>query len=96
MQIQESVNGGRADDMYRAPIPVASIYGSGVGVSAILLGPLGAWQVPARYGAPPVTCVPSHYWPEAVRSAVVDALAAALARDVGTPSGAPGPEERSA
>jgi len=93
MQIQESVYGGRADDIYGAPIPVPSVYGSGVCVSAIVLGPLGAWQVPARYTSRPVTCVPSEFWPDAVRTAVVDALAAALVRDVVTPPCAPGPEE---
>jgi site-specific DNA recombinase len=72
MQIQESVYGGRADDIYGAPIPVPSVYGSGVYVSAIVLGPLGAWQVPARYRARPVTFVSSQYWPDAVRTAVVD------------------------
>jgi hypothetical protein len=95
MQIQESVYGGRADDIYGAPIPVSSIYGSLVCVSAIVLGPLGAWQVPARYKSRPVTFVPSQFWPDAVRTAVVDALAAALVGDVGTPPGEPGPEEMS-
>jgi hypothetical protein len=95
MQIQASVYGGRADDIYGAPIPVASIYGSGVTVSAIVLGPLGAWQVPARYRARRVTFVPSQFWPDAVRTAVVDALAAALVQDVLTPPCAPGPEEMS-
>jgi hypothetical protein len=93
MQIQESIYGGRADDIYGAPIPVPSIYGSLVCVSATVLGPLGAWQVPARYRARPVTFVPSQFWPDAVRTAVVDALAAALVRDVVTPPCAPGPEE---
>ena len=93
MQIQESVYGGRADDIYGAPIPVPSVYGSGVYVSAIVLGPLGAWQVPALYRARPVTFVSSQYWPDAVRTAVVDALATALIRDVVTPRCAPGAEE---
>lgn len=95
MQIQESVYGGRADDIYGAPIPVSSIYGSCVCASAIVLGPLGAWQVPARYRARPVTFVLSQFWPDVVRTAVVDALAAALVRDVVTPPCAPGPEEMS-
>lgn len=95
MQIQESVYGGRADDIYGAPIPVPSIYGSLVGVSAIVLGPLGAWQVPARYRARPVMFVPSQIWPDAVRTVVVDALAAALVQDVVTPPCKPGPEEMS-
>ncbi len=93
MQIRESIYGGRADDIYGAPMPVPSIYGNCVCVSAIVLGPLGAWQVPARYRARPVTFVPSQFWPDAVRTAVVDALAAALVRDVLTPPCAPGPEE---
>jgi len=93
MQIQESVYGGRADDLYGAPIPVPSIYGRCVVGSAIVLGPLGAWQVPAWYRASLVTCVPSEFWPDAVRTAVVDALAAALVRDVVTPPCAPGPGE---
>ena len=95
MQIQESVYGGRADDIYGAPIPVPSIYGSCVFGSAIVLGPLGAWQVPARYRSRPVTFVPAQFWPDAVRTAVVDALASALVRDVVTPPCAPGSEERS-
>ena len=95
MQIQESIYGGRADDIYGAPIPVPSIYGSLVSVSAIVLGPLGAWQVPARYRSRPVTFVSSQYWPDAVRTAVVDALAAALVQDVGTPPCEPSPEEMS-
>jgi hypothetical protein len=95
MQIQESVYGGRADDIYGAPIPVPSIYGSCVCASAIVLGPLGAWQVLAWYRASLVTFVPSEFWPDAVRTAVVDALAAALVRDVVTPPCAPGPEEMS-
>ena len=95
MQIQESVYSGRADDIYGAPIPVPSIYASLVCVSAIVLGPLGAWQVPARYRARPVTFVPSEFWPDAVRTAVVDALAAALVRDMMTPPSEPGPEGRS-
>ena len=95
MQIQESIYGGRADDIYSAPLPVASIYGSCVVASAIVLGPLGAWQVPARYGARPVTFVPSEFWPDAVRAAVVDALAAALVRDVVTPPCEPDPRESS-
>ena len=74
MQIQESIYGGRADDVYGSPVPVPSIYrGYAVG-SAIVLGPLGAWQVPARYRSHPVTFVPSQFWPDAVRTAVVDAL----------------------
>ena len=93
MQIQESVYSGRADDIYGAPIPVPSIYGSLVCVSGIVLGPLGAWQVPARYRARPVTFVPSQFWPDAVRTAVVDALATALIRDVVTPRCAPRAEE---
>ncbi|MDO8478312.1 MAG: hypothetical protein Q7W02_19360 [Candidatus Rokubacteria bacterium] len=95
MQIQESIYGGRADDIYGAPIPVSSIYGSLVCASAIVLGPLGAWQVPARYRSRPVTFVPSQFWPDAVRTAVVDALAEALVRDVVTPPCEPGPEEMS-
>lgn len=95
MQIQESVYGGRADDIYGTPIPVPSIYGSCVVGSAIVLGPLGAWEVPARYKSRPVTFVPSEFWPDAVRTAVVDALAAALVRDVMTPPSESGPEGRS-
>ena len=95
MQIQESVYGGRADDIYGTPIPVPSIYGSCVVSSAIVLGPLGAWQVPARYRARPVTFVPSEFWPDAVRTAIVDALAEALVRDVMTPPCEPGPGEMS-
>jgi hypothetical protein len=95
MQIQESVYGGRADDIYGAPLPVPSIYRNYVVGSAIVLGPLGAWQVPARYRARPVTFVPSQFWPDAVRTAVVDALAEAFVRDVVTPPCAPGPAERS-
>ncbi len=95
MQIQESLYGGRADDIYGAPIPVLSIYGGLGCVSAIVLGPLGAWQVPARYRARPVTFVSSEFWPDAVRTAVVDALAAALVRDVVTPPRESGPEEMS-
>ena len=95
MQIQESIYGGRADDIYGAPVPVPSIYGSGVFSSAIVLGPLGAWQLPARYRSRSVTFVPSQFWPDAVRTAVVDALAAALVRDVVTPPGEPSPEDMS-
>ncbi len=90
MQIRESIYDGRADDIYGAPLPVPSIYGSCVIGSAIVLGPLGAWQVPARYRARPVTFVPSQFWPNAVRTAVVDALAAALVQDVLTPPCEPG------
>src|SRR6266436_2369752 len=85
MQIQESIYGGRADDIYGAPLPVPSIYRNYGVSSAIVLGPLGAWQVPARYTSRPVTFVPSQFWPDAVRAAVVDALAEALVRDVMTP-----------
>ena len=95
MQVKESIYGGRADDIYGAPIPVPSIYGSVVCISAIVLGPLGAWQVPAWYRARPVTFVSSQYWPDAVRTAVVDALAAALVQDVLTPPSEAGPEEMS-
>ncbi len=95
MQIQQSIYGGRADDIYGAPLPVPSIYRSYVVGSAIVLGPLGAWQVPARYRARPVTFVPSQFWPDAVRTAVVDALAEALVRDVMTPLCEPGPGEMS-
>jgi hypothetical protein len=95
MQIQESIYGGRADDIYGAPLPVSSIYGSYVFGSAIILGSLGAWQVPARYRARPVTFVPSQFWPDAVRTAVVEALAEALVQDMVTPPCEPGPEEMS-
>jgi hypothetical protein len=95
MQIRESIYGGRAGDIYGTPLPVASIYGSCVFGSAIVLGPLGAWQVPARYRSRPVTFVPSQFWPDAVRTAVVDALATALVQDVVTPPCQPGPEEMS-
>jgi hypothetical protein len=95
MQIQESIYGGRAGDIYGAALPVPSIYGSGVFGSAIVLGPLGAWQVPARYRSRPVTFVPSEFWPADVRTAVVDALAEALVQDVVTPPCEPGPEEMS-
>ena len=95
MQIQESIYGGRADDIYGAALPVPSIYGRGVFGSAIVLGPLGAWQVPARYRSRPVTFVPSEFWPDDVRTAVVDALAEALVQDVVTPPCEPGPEEMS-
>jgi len=93
MQIQESIYGGRADDIFGAPLPLPSIYGSCVSGSAIVLGPLGPWQVPAWYSASLVTFVPSEFWPDAVRTAVVDALAAALVRDVVTPPCEPGSEE---
>ena len=93
MQIQESIYGGRADDIYGAPVPVPSIYGSGVFGAAIVLGPLGAWQVPARYRSRSVTFVPSQFWPDAVRAGVVDALAAALVQDVAPPPREPGPKE---
>ena len=85
MQITESVYGERADDIYGTAVPVPSIYRTYAGASAIVLGPLGAWQVPARYMAPSVTFVPSEFWPATVRIAVVDALAEALVRDVVTP-----------
>jgi hypothetical protein len=90
MQITESVYGGRADDIYGTAVPVPSIYRTYAVASAIVLGPLGAWQVPARYTAPSVTFVPSEFWPAAVRIAVVDALAEALVRDVVTPPCEPG------
>jgi hypothetical protein len=95
MQVKESIYGGRVDDIYGAPMPLPSIYGTWVVGSAIVLGPLGAWQLPARYRARPVTFVSSQYWPDAVRTAVVDALAAALVRDVVMPPCAPGSEEMS-
>ena len=95
MQIQQSIYGGRADDIYGAPLPIPSIYRSYVVGSAIVLGPLGAWQVPARYRTRPVTFVPSQFWPDAVRIAVVAALAEALVRDVVTPPCEPGPGEMS-
>jgi len=95
MQIQESIYGGRADDIYGTPLPVPSIYRNYGVSSAIVLGPLGAWQVPARYTSRPVTFVPSQFWPDAVRTAVVDALADALVRDVMTPPCEPGPGEMS-
>ena len=94
MQIQESIYGGRADDIYGAPLPVPSIYRSYVVGSAIILGPLGAWQLPARYTSRSTTFVPSAFWPAAVRSAVVDALADALVRDTTMPPCEPSPKER--
>jgi len=60
MQIQESIYGGRADDIYGAPLPVLSIYRSYVVGSAIILGPLGAWQLPARYASRSTAFVPHH------------------------------------
>ena len=95
MQIQESIYGGRADDIYGTPLPVPSIYRNYGGSSAIVLGPLGAWRVPGRYTSRPVTFVPSQFWPDAVRTAVVDALADALVRDVMTPPCEPRPGEMS-
>ena len=95
MQILEGIYGGRADDIYGAPLPVASIYRNCVVESAIILGPLGAWQIPARYASRSLTFVPSAFWPAAVRSAVVDALADALVRDATIPPCEPSPEERS-
>ncbi len=95
MQIQESIYGGRADDIYGAPLPVLSIYRSYIVGSAIILGPLGAWQLPARYTARSTAFVPSAFWPAAVRSAVVDAIADALVRDATMPPCEPSPEERS-
>ena len=86
--------GGRADDIYGAPLPVPSSYRNYGVSSAIVLGPLGAWQVPARYTSRPVMFVPSQFWPDAVRTAVVDALAEALVRDVMTPPCEPGPGEK--
>ena len=67
--------GGRADDIYGAPLPVPSSYRNYGVSSAIVLGPPGAWQVPARYTSRPVMFVPSQFWPDAVRTAVADALA---------------------
>src|SRR3989442_3889663 len=64
--------------------------------SAIILGPLGAWQLPARYTARSTAFVPAAFWPAAVRSAVVDALADALVRDATMPPCEPSPEERPA
>jgi hypothetical protein len=95
MQILQSVYGGRADDIYGAPLPVASIYQTCVVDSAIVLGPLGAWQIPAWYASRSLTFVPSAFWPAAVRSAVVDALADALVRDATMPPCEPSPEKRS-
>jgi hypothetical protein len=95
MQILESIYGGRADDIYGAPLPVASIYWNCVVDSAIVLGPPGVWQIPARYASRSLTFVPSAFWPAAVRSAVVDALADALVRDATMPPCEPSPEERS-
>ena len=95
MQIQKSIYGGRADDIYGAPLPVLSIYRSYVVSSAIILGPLGVWQLPARYASRSTAFVPSAFWPAAVRSAVVDALADALVRDATMPPCESSPEERS-
>jgi len=94
MQIRESIYGGRADDIYGAPVPVPSIYRSYVVGSAIILGPLGAWQLPARYASRSTAFVPSAFWPVAVRAAVVDALADALVRDATILPCEPSSEER--
>src|SRR6266700_671830 len=95
MQIRERIYGGRVDDIYGAPLPVLSIYRSYVVGSAIILGSLGAWQLPARYASRSTAFVPSAFWPAAVRLAVVDALADALVREATMPPCEPSPEERS-
>jgi hypothetical protein len=93
MHIQASIYGGRAGDIYGDPIPVPSIYGHIVFVPAIFLGPVAAWRDMVRHGSRRPSVVPSQIWPEAVRTAVIDALAEALVRDMRTPIGEPGPED---
>jgi hypothetical protein len=92
MQVKESIYSGRATTSMAPHTGAVHLWELCLR-SAIVLGALGAWQVPARYRARPVTFVPSEFWPDAVRTAVVDALAAALVRDVVTPPCAPGPAE---
>jgi hypothetical protein len=45
-----------------------------------------------RHGSRRPRFVPSQVWPEAVRTAVIDALSEALVRDMLTPTGEPGLE----
>ncbi len=80
MHIQASVYGGRAGDIYGDPMPVPSIYGHLVFVPAIFLGPVAAWRNMVRH---------------AVRTAVIDALATALVRDMRTSAGESRPEDTS-
>jgi hypothetical protein len=93
MRIQASIYGGRAGDIYGDPIPVPSIYGHLVFVPAIFLGPVATWRDMVRYGSRRPHVVPSQVWPEAVRTAVIDALAEALVQDMRTPADEPGPED---
>ncbi len=95
MHIQASVYGGRAGDIYGDPMPVPSIYGHLVFVPAIFLGPVAAWRNMVRHGSRRPRFVPSQFWPEAVRTAVIDALATALVRDMRTSAGESRPEDTS-
>jgi len=48
-----------------------------------------------RHGSRRPRFVPSQFWPEAVRTAVIDALATALVRDMRTSAGESRPEDTS-
>jgi hypothetical protein len=95
MHMQASIYGGRAGDIYGDPIPVPSIYGHLVFVPAIFLGPVATWRDMVRHGSRRPSVVPSHVWPAAVRTAVIDALATALVRDMRTSAGEPRTEDTS-
>jgi hypothetical protein len=95
MHIQASIYGGRAGAIYGDPIPVQSIYGHVDFVPAIFLAPVATWREIVRHGSRRPSFVPSQVWPETVRTAVINALAEALVRDMRTPAGESGPEETS-
>ena len=95
MHIQASIYGGRAGDIYGDPIPVPSVYGHVDFVPAIFLGPVATWRDMVRYRSRRPSFVPSQFWPEAVRTAVIDALAKALVRDMRTSAGEPRTEDTS-
>ena len=95
MRIQASIYGGRAGDIYGDPIWVPSIYGHVDFIPAIFLAPVATWREMVRHGSRRPSFVPSQVWPEAVRTAVIDALSEALIRAMLTPAGEPGLENTS-
>ena len=95
MHIQASIYGGRAGDIYGDPIPLPSIYGHIVFVPAIFLGPVAAWRDMVRHESRRPSVVLSQLWPQGVRTAVIDALATALVRDMRTSAGEPRTEDTS-
>ena len=95
MRIQASIYGGRAGDIYGDPIPVPSIYGQVDFIPAIFLVLVAKWRDMVRLGSRRPRFVPSQVWPEAVRTAVIEALSEALVRDMLTPASEPGSENPS-